>query len=114
MQPSALPGGRLLPDRRDVPRAAVLACVIAAIGACAFARRSLAAWRAPLFYAGDAWAFMAEIKAAQDGHIKPFRTIRIPELNAPFEGEWNDFPSRQPTFAWLGGLLARWLGLFPA
>ncbi len=98
----------------DGLRAVLLALLITFVSACAFGRLPPATWRLPLDYRGDAWAFLAGVKAARDGHVRPLRRIQVPELNAPFGANWNDFPNRQPTLLWISSLLARPFGLFGA
>ncbi|HKC13036.1 MAG TPA: hypothetical protein VKI41_13465, partial [Vicinamibacteria bacterium] len=57
---------------------------------------------------------LATLKAARDGHVVPFVPITVPELNAPFGANWNDFLRQHKLQLWLAGLMARGLGLFPA
>jgi hypothetical protein len=91
-----------------------VALVTVVIAAAAFGRLRPSTWSEPIAYGGDSFAFLAGVKAARDGHVVPLRPIHVPELNAPYGAEWNDFPNRQPTLLWVTGLLARGLGLFGA
>jgi hypothetical protein len=98
----------------DVARAASLAAALAIVFVAATGRTRLDAWKTPILYRGDTWSFLAGVKAARDGHVQPLRPIVIPELNAPSEARWNDYPNRQPTLLWATGVLARLVGLFAA
>lgn len=98
----------------DVARAAALLVFIGIVFAVSTGRTNLEAWRTPITYRGDAWAFLAGVKAARDGHVRPLQTILIPELNAPAGARWNDYPNRQPTLLFATGLLARTAGVFAA
>jgi hypothetical protein len=99
---------------RDGLRAVLLAIVAAITAAAAFGRLTPPRASDPIGYRGDAFAFLAGVVAARDGHVVPFRTIHIPELNAPYGADWNDFPNRQPTLLWSCGVLARAFGPFAA
>jgi hypothetical protein len=99
---------------RDRLRALLVALVAVVIAAAAFGRLRPSTWSEPIVYGEDYFAFLAGVKAARDGHVVPLRPIHVPELNAPYGAEWNDFPNRQPTLLWVTGLLARRLGLFGA
>jgi hypothetical protein len=92
----------------------VVALVVVLTAAAVFGRLRPSTWSEPLVYGGDYFAFLAGVKAARDGHVAPLRTIHVPELNAPYGADWNDFPNRQPTLLWITGLLARPLGPFAA
>ena len=95
-----------------------LLCVFVALLWClAYGRTSPAAWATPVHYDADAWLVLATLKTAQDGHVVPFSPLYVPELGAPFEANWNDFPNflRQHKLQlWLAGGLCRGLGLFAA
>jgi hypothetical protein len=99
---------------RDALRGCLVSLAVVLLAMGAFGRLRPSTWEEPLVYGGDYFAFLAGVKAARDGHVAPFRTIHIPELNAPHGADWNDFPNRQPTLLWVTGLLARRLGLFGA
>jgi len=98
--------------KRDVLRAALLSVFVAALWALAYGRTSRAAWATPVSYHGDGWFVLATLKAARDGHVVPFFLLSVPELNAPFGANWNDFLRQHKLQLWLGGELARGLGLF--
>lgn len=98
----------------DVARVAVLVAFVGVVFAASTGRTGLAAWRTPISYQGDAWAFLAGVKAARDGHVRPLQPILVPELNAPAGARWDDYPNRQPTLLFATGLLARTVGIFAA
>lgn len=78
----------------------------------AYGRTSLAAWATPITYRGDSLFLAAYLKAARDGHVFPGASLVVPELNAPFEANWNDHP-RTLRAVFLGaGILSRVTGLF--
>jgi hypothetical protein len=78
----------------------------------AYGRTSLAAWTTPIGYRGDSLFLAAYLKAARDGHVFPGASLVVPELNAPFEANWNDHP-RTLRAVFLGaGFLSRVTGLF--
>jgi len=98
-------------------RVTLLCIVVALLWCVAYGRTTGAAWDTPVHYYGDGWLVLATLKTAQDGHVLPFLPLRVPELGAPFDGNWNDFPNflRQHKLQlWLAGGLSRWLGLFVA
>ena len=102
---------------RHLGPVAVLAVLVSLLWCLAYGRTSRTAWETPVSYRGDGWLVLATLKVAEDGHVLPFLPIRVPELGAPFVGNWNDFPDflRQHKLQlWLGGALARSLGLFAA
>jgi len=80
------------------------------------------AWHIPSAYVGpyhgppksDVLLHLAFIRAARDGHFIPVCSKIVPELGAPFEATWNDWPIIEefPIFAM--GLLARAIGIFAA
>jgi hypothetical protein len=103
-------------------RARVLAClaallVIVTLSWCSGTGRWTAAeWDAPTkyldgFYA-DVVSTLAGLKASADGRYVPFAWKNIPELGAPYDGNWNDMPSIEEIPAFVFGCLARTLGLF--
>ena len=80
----------------------------------AYGRTSLAAWRTPITYEGDALFLAAYLKAASDGHVFPGASLVVPELNAPFEASWDDHPRTLRAVFLAAGGLARVVGLFAA
>ncbi len=98
--------------RRDAAWAAALLLLVVATFCVAYGRTSLSAWATPITYRGDALFLTAYLRAARDGHVVPGASLVVPELNAPFEANWNDHP-RTLRVVFLGaGLLARVIGLF--
>ena len=100
--------------KRDLLRAAALSAFLAGIWCIAYGRTTLEAWRTPIHYGGDTVSFLAYLKAARDGHVVPVVQTFVPDLNAPYEANWNDYPRPQKAFFWLAGKLALAVGLFPA
>ena len=97
---------------RDAAWAAALLLLVVATFCVAYGRMSLSAWATPITYRGDALFLTAYLRAARDGHVWPGASLVVPELNAPFEANWNDHP-RTLRIVFLGaGLLARLIGLF--
>lgn len=83
---------------------------------------SHADWQLPVIYAGpyagrdrsDILVYSAFIRAARDGHFAPFHSKFIPELGAPYEANWNDWPYLEYVPLYLIGVLARGVGIFAA
>jgi hypothetical protein len=102
---------------RRLAVANALAALVSLLWCLAYGRTSRTAWETPVSYQGDAWLVLATLKLAQDGHVLPFLAIRVPELGAPYVGNWNDFPDflrQHKVQLWLAGRLARAFGLFAA
>ena len=57
---------------------------------------------------------LALIRAAADGHFVPFCSKINPNLGAPFEANWNDWPITEEIPIFATGLLARSIGLIAA
>jgi hypothetical protein len=100
--------------KRDLLRAALLSGGLALVWCLAYGRTNRVAWTTPVSYHGDGWFVLATLKAARDGHVLPLVPITVPELNAPFGANWNDFLRQHKLQLWLAGVLARGLGLFAA
>jgi phosphoglycerol transferase len=98
--------------RADLLRAVGLSIFVCVVWGAAYGRTSPEALATPIAYRGDAWFLLAYLKAAQDGRVVPGHAITVPELNAPFEANWNDHPRPLRAVFFLAGLLARRLGLF--
>ncbi|MFH2139915.1 MAG: hypothetical protein ABII63_03880 [Pseudomonadota bacterium] len=80
----------------------------------AFNLQSVAAWKEPLGYQGDAWFAFGIAKAYMEGHIYPFLYKFVPTLNAPFVANWNDYPFTED-FIFAGmGWAGKFIGLFAA
>jgi hypothetical protein len=67
----------------------------------------------PIGYEGDSLYVLANIKAAQEGDILPFLPIHVQRLNAPYGGQWSDFPMSELVM-WLPSILIPVLGSFGA
>ncbi len=99
---------------RDALRAAAVGLATAAVVCFAYGLTSAAAWRVPAAYHGDAWPTLGLLKAAAEGHLAPLRPVVVPELGAPYAGDWNGYLRQHKVQYWLAGRLIRALGLFPA
>ncbi|HEV2045353.1 MAG TPA: hypothetical protein VGQ95_02025 [Chthoniobacterales bacterium] len=83
---------------------------------------SPAAWQLPTTYIGpyagrdksDILVYSAFIRAARDGHFAPFRSKFVPELGAPYQANWNDWPYLEYLPIYAIGVLARAVGIFAA
>jgi len=99
---------------REAARVAGLIAFVAIVFGLVYGRTSLEAWGVPIAYGGDALSFLAQLKASQDGAIRPIAATFVPDLNAPYEANWNDYPLPNKTLYWVAGAVARRIGLFPA
>jgi hypothetical protein len=86
--------------------------VVVVVWCLAYGRTSREAWTTPISYRGDALFLLSYLKAASDGHVFPGASLSVPELNAPFEANWNDHPRTLRAVFLLAGALSRWTGLF--
>jgi len=68
----------------------------------------------PTRYAYDAHYVLGMMKLAQEGDLGLFTHIYTNSLGAPFTGQLNDFPEVERPIIWLGGQIARVIGLMPA
>jgi len=69
----------------------------------------------PAVYArGDSLLVLGAMKLARDGDLGLFTHITTNSLGAPFKGQLNDWPQSERAIIWLGGHLARVIGLMPA
>ena len=79
-------------------------------------RWTLAAWNTPTAYlepnANDVLGGLATIKAASEGHARPLAWKIVPQLGAPFDGNWSDWPSIEELQYAFFGILANLFGLF--
>jgi len=94
----------------------VLAVISIAIWCTVYGRLSGEAWSVPLEYglqpeASDVKFALAEFKAAQDGCFWPVIFHNVPQLGAPYDGNWNDFPVTEDFLVWGTGMLAKMIGL---
>jgi phosphoglycerol transferase len=105
--------------RLDLVRAALLALMTGLLWCAIEDRWTAESWQTPLTYLsdpakGDVLITLAGIKAAEEGHLRPFFFTNVPELGAPFVANWDDFPATEKPLTCLTGLLARMIGLFAA
>ena len=79
-------------------------------------RWTAAAWNTPTQYLdgfyGDVVSTFANMKATADGHCWPLSWKTVPELGAPYDANWNDWPSIEEFQGLFYGLLAKVFGLF--
>jgi hypothetical protein len=79
-------------------------------------RWTAATWNTPTQYLdgfyGDVISTFAGMKATAEGHCWPFAWKTIPDLGAPYDGNWNDWPSIEELQFLFYGLLAKMFGLF--
>ena len=99
-----------------VAAAAMLAGVVIAGWSAATGRWTAAEWATPLeygdpYYSDVHWT-TAWLQAAGGGEALPLAWKRVPELGAPFAGDWNDFPTVEDFLALFLGMLGRLFGPF--
>ncbi len=104
------------PDRGDWAWIGPLVCLVA-VGWCAGTGRwTAAAWNTPTAYLdgyyADVVSTFATMRAAGEGHLMPLSWKTIPELGAPFDGSWNDWPLIEELPYLFLGLLGRLFGPF--
>jgi len=68
----------------------------------------------PTRYTGDPHYILAMMKLAKEGDLDLFTHIKTESLGAPFVGQLNDFPEAERVIVWLGGQIARGIGIMPA
>jgi len=68
----------------------------------------------PVRYMADSHYILGMMKLAEDGDLGLFTHITTKSLGAPFIGQLNDFPEAERAIVWLGGQIARVIGLMPA
>ena len=95
-------------------RVGLLVLVTALIWCAHHDKWTLAAWKLPTDYAGDAPEILAQMRAAADGDIWPLCPKVVRRLGAPYGAHWNVFPTPDKPLLLLVGGLAGWLGLFAA
>lgn len=98
----------------------LLLVIIVTLAWCTIYNRwSADSWQTPLTYReepvkGDVLLAFAWVKAAQHGHYAPLLHKNVPELGAPYDANWNDFPVTEDLLIALPGLLAPFFGIFAA
>jgi len=68
----------------------------------------------PVRYMTDSHYILGMMKLAKGGDLGLFTHIYTDSLGAPFVGQLNDFPEVERAIVWLGGQIARVIGLLPA
>jgi len=68
----------------------------------------------PVRYMTDSHYILGMMKLAKEGDLGLFTHIYTNALGAPFIGQLNDFPQTERVIVWLGGQIARVIGLMPA
>jgi len=68
----------------------------------------------PVRYMTDSHYILGMMKLAKEGDLGLFTHIYTDSLGAPFIGQLNDFPEVERAIVWLGGTIARLIGLMPA
>jgi len=121
----ALPSGREVdqPRQPGFPTRDVLVMTALALGVllawcAANAKWTLHSWALPTTYVhdmerGDFLANAAQLKASGNWSGIPFRWKNVSELGAPYDANWNDFPSLDETVVTFQVILTRAMGLFP-
>jgi len=105
---------------RDALAAACLAAVVALAWCAAAGTWSRETWSLPIAYPAfdrdgdkaDVIGTYAYMKASGDGHVLPLSWKNVPELGAPYDGNWNDYPTLDEVPYFLQGVLGTWFGLF--
>jgi hypothetical protein len=98
--------------RTEWPWWALLFLIVVLLWCTAYNRWTLAAWKTPAVYNGDILAVMANAKAFASGDIYPIVPKYPASLGAPFNANWNDYPSpSEGIFVWMG-MFVRLFGIF--
>jgi hypothetical protein len=104
----------------DIVRAICLALLVTIIWCALMHRWTPSAWSTPLEYTDnperndDVLFYFAEAKAAMAGDYAPLHAKIFPQLGAPYQANWGDYPTTEQFIMWITGLLARAIGLFAA
>ena len=109
------------PSRADLVALAVLLVTVTLVWCSAHGTWDAASWSLPTSYpvAGnedleksDVLGMFCYLKASGEGHLPPFFWKTIPNLGAPYEANWNDFPTLDEIPFFVDALLAKAFGLF--
>lgn len=109
------------PDRADLAALIVLLVTVTLAWCSAHGTWDAASWSLPTSYpvAGsedpeksDVLGMFCYLKASGEGHLPPLLWKTIPELGAPYDANWNDFPTLDEIPFFVDSLLARAFGLF--
>jgi hypothetical protein len=108
---------RLLPEVRDVVPAAIVSMVAVLAWCAANDKWTARSWAYPTWYLNDPErsdfiGVACYVKAADNWWGLPFFWKTVPELGAPFDGNWNDFPILDELVPGMQLLLAKFIGLF--
>jgi len=99
-----------------LPWIAALAATVALAWCTATDRWTAQAWNTPTQYLDgfycDVVSTFAAMKVTAEGHFWPLSWKTVPELGAPFEANWNDWPSIEEIPILFYGLLTKAFGLF--
>ena len=109
------------PSRADLVALAVLLVTVTLAWCSAHGTGDAASWALPTSYpvAGnddleksDVLGMFCYLKASGEGHLWPFLWKTIPNLGAPYEANWNDYPTLDEIPFFIDSLLSRAFGLF--
>ena len=103
----------------DILRCLLLAIFVSLAWCYVTGRWTSEMWQLPLEYTNDheradITSLYAGVKAASQGHFIPFLFKTIPELGAPAVAQWNDYPIVEQFLLFFTGILANYIGIFPA
>jgi hypothetical protein len=98
--------------RADWACLALLLCLVTLAWCWAYNRWTATAWNTPIYYGSDAWGTLAGAKAFSTGEIPPILSKHPASLGAPFQANWDDYPTiEEGIWVWVA-LLVRVFGLF--
>jgi phosphoglycerol transferase len=92
----------------------LLVVLVTAVWCWHYDRWSIAQWRLPTSYSGDAHEILARLQAAAEGDTWPGQSQVITRLGAPFGAYWNGYPTPDKLLMLALGGLAHLIGLFAA
>lgn len=103
----------------EIARILFLIISVLSIWIFVYDKKNVETWQIPIEFGntpntGDAKWSLAIIKSAMDGHLAPFMSKVQPNLGAPMQAQWDDIPMTEQLLFWGVGMLAKWIGLFPA
>lgn len=110
-----------LSPRADLIALAVLLVTVTLAWCSAHGTWDVASWSLPTSYpvAGsedleksDVLGMFCYLKASAEGHLPPMLWKSIPNLGAPYEANWNDFPTLDEIPFFIDALLGKAFGLF--
>jgi uncharacterized membrane protein YhaH (DUF805 family) len=71
-------------------------------------------WQVPFEYDGDGLEFISWIQAASEGDFIPFVREGSHRLAAPYQANWDDYPTAEKFYICFLGVFAKIFGLYPA